>query len=104
MGQPAALACHCGRVIRYITHSRSYSVSDPASSQPTRWKTARIATLAGSVGASTTSAAAGVFPQGDANLEGPRRQRAARGHEGLDSPDRRASQIDRQIEPAIDQV
>jgi hypothetical protein len=49
---------HSRRVILYITHSRPNSVNDPAAIQPTRWKTVRIATLAGSVEAPTTSAAA----------------------------------------------
>jgi len=46
------------RVILYMTRSRPDLVSDPASFQPARWKTVRIATFAGSVGASMTSAAA----------------------------------------------
>jgi hypothetical protein len=40
-----------------MTRSRPDLVSDPASFQPARWKTVRIATFAGSVGASMTSAA-----------------------------------------------
>lgn len=56
-------ACHCCRVIAYINHSRSNSCTVSTRSQPTRWKTVRIATLAGSVGASTRSAAAYVNSQ-----------------------------------------
>jgi hypothetical protein len=51
-------ASHSRRVILYMTHSRPNSVNDPAVLQPTRWKTVRIATLAGSVEAPTASAAA----------------------------------------------
>jgi len=45
-----------------MTHSRPSSVSEPAGSQPAFRKTVRIATLAGSVEASTASAAFRVLP------------------------------------------
>lgn len=51
-------ASHSRRVILYMTHSRPNSVNDPAGFQPTRWKTVRIATFAGSVEAAIASPAA----------------------------------------------